>query len=101
MHSLYGPLFYGLQGEAREAQVKTIFSKFDFITKNLLNGHQYLVGDKFSIVDAYFYIILTWNSDVSVDLTSYPEIQAYSEFIGALPCVVEAVAAMAADPSST
>ena len=101
MHASYGPLFYGLEGEAKEAQIKKIGTKFDYITKNLLNGHQYLVGDKFSIADAYFYIILSWSGYVGVDLSAHPEIKAYSEFIGAQPFVVAAHAAMATKPSST
>eukprot|EP01032_Pedospumella_encystans_P008187 gene8187-9746_t len=101
VHVSYGPLFYGLEGEAKGAQIKKIGTKFDYITKNLLNGHQYLVGDKFSIADAYFYIILSWSGYVGVDLTPYPKIKAYSEFIGSLPFVVAAHAAMATKPSST
>eukprot|EP00598_Pedospumella_elongata_P007396 CAMPEP_0184985724 /NCGR_PEP_ID=MMETSP1098-20130426/14264_1 /TAXON_ID=89044 /ORGANISM="Spumella elongata, Strain CCAP 955/1" /LENGTH=205 /DNA_ID=CAMNT_0027509821 /DNA_START=41 /DNA_END=658 /DNA_ORIENTATION=+ len=101
VHSLYVPLFYGLAGEAKEAQIKKIYTKFEYITKYVLNGRQYLVGNTFSVADGLFYIFLTWNDHVGVDLTSFPEIRAYSEFIGALPCVAEAVAAMSADPSST
>ncbi len=101
VHASYGPLFYGLEGEAKAAQVKKIGTKFDYISKNLLNGHQYLVGDKFSIADAYFYIILSWSGYVGVDLSAHPEIKAYSEFVGALPFVDAAHAAMANKPSST
>jgi len=101
VHASYGPLFYGLEGEAKEAQMKKIGTKFDYITKNLLNGHQYLVGDKFSIADAYLFVILSWSGYVGVDLTAYPEIKAYSEFIGALPFVLKAQAAMATNPATT
>eukprot|EP01034_Spumella_vulgaris_P047261 gene47261-biopygen4712 len=101
VHASYGPLFYGLEGEAKAAQIKKIGTKFDYITKNLLNGHQYLVGDKFSIADAYFYIILSWSGYVGVDLSTHSEVKAYSEFIGALPFVVAAHAAMATNPAST
>jgi len=98
---LYVPLFYGLAGEAKEAQIKKIYTKFDYLTKYVLNGRQYLVGNTFSVADALFYVFLTWNGHVGVDLSAYPEIKTYSEFVGALPCVVNAVAAMAISPSST
>ena len=81
--------------------MKKIGTKFDYIAKHLLNGHQYLVGDKFSIADAYFYVILSWGDQVSFDMSPYPEMNAYRDFIGALPFVAEAMAAMNTNPYST
>ena len=100
MHASYGPLFYGLEGDAKEAQLKKVASKFEYISKNVLKGN-YLVGDKFTVADAYFYIILSWSGYVGVDVAAYPTIKAYSEFIGNLDFVKEAHAAIATNPSST
>eukprot|EP00388_Colpodella_angusta_P038505 GDKK01044614.1.p2 GENE.GDKK01044614.1~~GDKK01044614.1.p2 ORF type:complete len:215 (+),score=70.88 GDKK01044614.1:1-645(+) len=100
VHASYGPLFYGLEGDAKEAQLKKISSKLEYIAKNVLKGN-YLVGEKFTIADSYFYIILSWSGYVGVDVAAHPTIKAYQEFIGALPFVVEAHAAMATNPSST
>ena len=100
VHASYGPLFYGLEGDAKEAQLKKVSSKLEYIAKNVLKGH-YLIGDKFTVADSYFYIILSWSGYVGVDVTSHPSIKAYSEFIGALPTVVKAHALIATNPSST
>ena len=103
VHASYGPLFGGLTGDAKEAQLKKVAAKLEYVTKHLLKGNQnqYLVGDKFSIADSYFYIILSWSGYVGVDLSAFPALQAYSAFIGALPFVVKAHAAIATNPSST
>ena len=100
LHASYGPLFGGLEGEAKEAQLKKVATKLEYVQKHLLTK-QYLVGDKFSIADSYLYIILSWSGYVGVDLTAFPAVKAYSEFIGALPFVVQAHAAMATNPTST
>ena len=101
VHASYGPLFGGLSGEVKEAQLKKVATKLEYVTKHLLKGHHYLVGDKFSIADSYLYIILSWSGYVGVDLSAFPALQAYSAFIGALPFVVKAHAAIATNPSST
>ena len=101
VHPLHSALFMGAEGDAREAALKKIYAKFEYITKHVLKGNQYLVGDKFSIADIHLYIILSWHPYVGVDLASNPAIKAYFEYIGALPAVVKAHAAMAANPSST
>jgi len=80
---------------------KTIAKKLAYLEKHVLKGNKYLVGGKFSIADSYFYVILTWSAFVNVDLTPFPELQAYLARIGALPFVVEAHAKMAAAPAST
>lgn len=101
LHASYGPLFYGLEGEAKEAQLKKVSTKLEYIATHVLKSNNYLVGDKFSIADSYLYIILSWSGYVGVDLTAHPTIKAYSEFIGALPFVVKAHAAMATNPATT
>jgi len=100
VHPAHSALFLGAAGDAREAALNKIYAKFEYITKHVLKGH-YLVGDQFSIADAQLYIILSWHPYVGVDLNTNPAIKAYYEFIGALPFVVKAHAAMATNPSST
>lgn len=85
----------------KEALRVKFVSKFEYIEKNILQSHQYLVNDKFSVADAYLYILLRAVPYVGVDLSAYPGLTAFSAKVGALPAVVEAHAKMNADASST
>lgn len=77
-----------------------IGSKFAYIEKELLKGGHYLVGDKFTIADAYLYVILGWPNH-NIDMSTYPAMKAYRDFIGALPVVVKASALVQAHAAST
>jgi len=101
VHTSFGPLFGGLTGDAKEAQFKKINAKLEYLAKHVLQGRHFLVGDKFTIADSYLYVILGWSAYTGFDLASNPTFQAYREYIGALPFVVEANAKMATSPSST
>jgi glutathione S-transferase len=59
------------------------------------------VGDSFTIADAYLYIVLSWTSIVSIDLTPYPKVKAYFERIGALENVKAAHARIATNPATS
>eukprot|EP01032_Pedospumella_encystans_P010206 gene10206-11945_t len=85
----------------KEALKVKFVTKFEYLEKNILHTHQYLVDDKFSVADAYLYILLRAVPYVGVDLSAYPGLIAFSATVGALPAVVEAHAKMNADASST
>jgi glutathione S-transferase len=79
--------------------IDEIHKKLMYIAKNLLNGKDFLVGNKFSIADSYLYIVLSWGPFLGVDITLYPAIQAYFERVKALPAVIQAYEKMATNPS--
>lgn len=86
---------YGLEGEAREAQIKKLLSKLDYvITHQLAGGKKFLVGDSFTIADSYFAVVLSWAPYVSVDLPA--ALVEYRDNIFGLDFVKEARAAVAA-----
>lgn len=50
--------------------------RFDYINDHLTH-HDYLLGDQFSVADAYLYNILTWPPRVGIDISGYSSIQAF------------------------
>jgi glutathione S-transferase len=80
--------------------IDEIHKKLMYVAKHLLNGKDFLVGNKFSIADSYLYIVLSWGPFLGVDISRYPAIQAYFERVKALPAVVLAYEKMAVNPSS-
>ena len=66
--------------------------RFDWIDKQLA-GKQYLMGDKFTVADAYLFTVLRWSPRVGIDLSKWPNITAYLDRVAARPKVQEAMKA--------
>jgi glutathione S-transferase len=56
-----------------------------------LGSKPYLLGEQFSVADAYLYVVLSWSVHVSFDLSQWPNLQAFQERVAARPHVVEAL----------
>jgi len=97
VHASFGPLFNPtLTPEARAAQVEKLNTKLKWVEeKELANGEKkFILGDAFTVADAYFYIITTWAGYVGLELSK--GVQAYRDSIAAIDFVKDAHAAMAA-----
>lgn len=56
-------------------------------------SYNYLVEDRFSVADAYLYIVLSWCALFNIDLLPYPKICAYQARILQRPSVQEVTGA--------
>ena len=66
--------------------------RMDYVAKELA-GKQYLMGDKFSVADAYLFTILNWAPMVKFDLARWPAITEYYKRVAQRPKVQEALKA--------
>lgn len=73
-------------------------SKFDYVDAHLTT-RDYLLGDNFSVADAYLYNVLTWAPRVSLDIGGYAAIQAFMARIERRPSVQAALKAEGLSPS--
>ena len=77
LHKGFAPLFNpAITPEAREATVKALGKKFDFLEKAIA-GHSYLLGEQFTLADAYAYAVLNWTRPHKIDLTPWPNLTAF------------------------
>jgi glutathione S-transferase len=53
----------------------------------------YLMGNTFTVADAYLFTVTNWALHVGIDLTSLGNLLAYRARIGARPAVIEAMKA--------
>jgi len=81
-----------LTPEWREAVTNRLGLRLDWVAKQL-DGKQYLMGDKFSVADAYLFTILNWAGPSKFDLSRWPAIVEYHKRVGARPKVQEALKA--------
>jgi glutathione S-transferase len=93
LHKGFGPIFRPTTPDAYKTISKENLGKrFDLINKELA-GKQYLMGDKFTVADAYLFTVLRWTSRIGMDLSKWPNLKAYVERVAARPKVQEALKA--------
>lgn len=93
LHKGFTPLFYPNASE----DVKT-FTRNNLLTKigmasTLLGKNDYLVGNQFTVADAYMFVVLSWGAYVNVALTDWPNLQAFQVRVAARPAVHAAMVA--------
>jgi glutathione S-transferase len=91
LHKNCGALFNpSLDDAQRTAIKKNISSRLDFVAKSLQNK-KFLLGDSYSIVDAYLFTILAWSKFINLDLSPWTVITSYVERISGRPAVLQAL----------
>jgi glutathione S-transferase len=96
LHKSMGSLFdKSLTPEARKAIIERISKRVDFLDAKLAK-QDYLLGDKFSVADAYAFTVLGWGKWVGVDISKWKNIPAYMKRIEGRPSVQAALQAEAA-----
>lgn len=69
-----------------------LFKRFAVLTQTL-EQQDYLLGERFSIADAYLFSVLRWTSLFDIDLKQWPSMERFQVRIGSRPAVSEALAA--------
>ncbi len=93
VHKGFSPFFSPATTEEQKAAGReNLGRKFDFIQKQL-GGKTWLLGESFSVADAYLFTVLGWNSLVGIDLARWPVLKAYHERAAARPAVQAAMKA--------
>jgi glutathione S-transferase len=93
LHKIFAPLFRATTPEEYLKITKeNLANKFNFLDKEL-GKHQYLMGDKFTVPDAYAFTIVGWSKYKDIDLSRWPNLKAYMDRVGARPKVQEAMKA--------
>jgi len=93
LHKVFAPLFRATTPEEFVKLTKeNLANKFTYLDKHLAT-HKYLMGDTFTVADAYAFTILNWSNFKQIDLSRWPNIQAYMARVAARPKVQEALKA--------
>jgi len=93
MHKGFGNFFNPAMNDGwRQAVTDRLGVRLDWLAKHL-EGKQYLMGDKFSVADAYLFTILNWAGPSKFDLSKWPAITEYQKRVGSRPKVQEALKA--------
>lgn len=93
VHKQYSPLFNPkLPPEWRENQLGVLAKRFDYLTQRL-TGRPYLMGERFTVVDAYLFVVLRWSARLKIDLGPWPVLADYLARLAARPAAIAALRA--------
>jgi len=93
VHKQFGPLWYPMTPEAtKAAQKEKLASRFELLSKTLA-AQPFLMGDHFTVADAYLFTVLRWASPLKVDLAPFPALTQFIARVEARPGVQKALAA--------
>ena len=93
VHKTFTPLFNpASSAEAKEAAVAALGKRFDWLS-GILGSKNFLMGNTFTVADAYLFVLLNWTHFVKIDLGKWPALTAYQARIAQRPKVQEAMKA--------
>lgn len=94
IHKGHTPLFRhaSLSDEAKQLFKDDLAMRFDYLAKEL-EGRPYLMGDHYTVADAYLFTVLGWPRYVGIDIGKWPALKAYTQRIAARPAVQAAMKA--------
>lgn len=93
LHKTFATMFNpaAADGEKKNA-TETLNKRFKYVDEKLA-GRQFLTGDKFTVADAYLFVVSGWAGFLKMDLSAYSNLGAFLGRVGARPKVQEAMKA--------
>jgi glutathione S-transferase len=78
--------------EWKESVLGLFSKRCDFVVEKLA-GKSYVMGDRFSVADAYLYTVLGWPDFPKIDMSRWPTIKDYRTRVTSRPVVRETLVA--------
>ena len=91
LHKTYSPLFNPKISADWKASVLLNLNKKLAWVSGYLGNKAYLMGNTFTVADAYLFTVLRWSAHVGVDLTPWPVLTAYQSRLAQRPKVEQAL----------
>lgn len=92
IHKIYWPLFHdGAEIEKKNALEK-LHRQFGWVEKKL-GDREFLLGETFTVADAYLLTLLNWTRAAGIDLAAWPKLAAYRTRLRERPAVMAALEA--------
>jgi Glutathione S-transferase len=93
LHKTYSPLFKPDTPEATRAERKEYLLRRYQLIEDVLAKQPFLLGDHFTVADAYLFTITNWARHVELDLSGFPALLAFQKRVAERPAVQEALEA--------
>lgn len=94
LHKAFSPLFSGTaSGDDKKNARANVAKKFNYVDELLSDDRSYLLGDKFSVADAYLFVVSNWANFTEIDLKKWPNVAAFVERVSQRPAAQAAMKA--------
>ncbi len=93
LHKGFSPLYNPRAPEEWKGVARELLAKRIALVAERLAGRDYLMGDAFTVADAYLFTVLNWAAFAKVDLSPWPVLGAYQARVAARPAVRAALLA--------
>jgi glutathione S-transferase len=94
LHKAFGPLFHAdASEEAKRTASASISGRFDQVERVLSDDRPYLLGEQFTVADAYLFVVSRWAAPTGIGLDRWPRLSAFVERVGDRPAAKAAMAA--------
>lgn len=91
IHKGYSPLFNPkISADWKASVLLNLDKKFAWLS-GYLGNKTYLMGNTFTVADAYLFTVLRWSDHVGIDLTPWPVLTAYRSRVAQRPKVEQAL----------
>ena len=95
LHKGFSPLFTPhMPDEAKELAKTRLNARLQWVDGEL-NGKNYLMGEVFTVADAYLFVVQSWSKYVGVDVSALVNLSAFATRVAARPAVQAAMRAEA------
>ncbi|HVF15273.1 MAG TPA: glutathione transferase GstA [Steroidobacteraceae bacterium] len=91
IHRTYTPLFDSATSDDIRAERKAYLCKRYAVIEAALARTPFLLGQQFTIADAYLFVVTRWSEFVKLDLSHFPNLLAFQARIAARPAVQSAM----------
>ncbi|MER3547301.1 MAG: glutathione transferase GstA [Rhodanobacteraceae bacterium] len=91
IHKTYSPLFKNDTPEQTRAERKEYLRKRYALIESILAKQPWLLGDHFSVADAYLFTVTNWARHVDFDLSQFTALNAFQQRVAARPAVQAAM----------
>ena len=93
IHKAFSPMFNEAASEEVKTNARNLLTKrLGYVETQLVNK-PYLMGDTFSVADAYLFTVVRWSNFSGLDLSPFSKLQEYMARIAARPQVQAAMKA--------
>lgn len=93
LHKSYSPFFNPAMPEAGKAIARDNLVRYYGIVERQLAGQDFLLGEAFTVADAYLFTVTRYAGVAGLDLLKWPCLQAFMQRVAARPAVLEAMRA--------
>jgi glutathione S-transferase len=91
VHKGFSPLFrQDAPEDTRQYARKNLVNRCDYLQR-ALGSKSFLMGEQYTVADAYLFTVLSWGRHVEFDIGQWPQLQRVLERVGARPHVIEAL----------